>query len=560
MAQTRSMCQFCEESPEIKWKCINCELLLCQLCCSKIHRKSKASLEHEIINIKDIEKLNFSYSVRKVDLENLVCTNHSKRKCFVYCNECSLPACSKCLTETHKMHDYISLDERHDEIILEMKELIKNFESNLQFLRYEKDKLQKVLIDSDTNFLKTRKIILQTEKEMKEAITKNAIDLLQELDAKWKPTKNVIKTELSVMTQNEVELETRKNDLNQALQSHYVDEIFYTNKNLDKSLPFKNSVQKLKSNKTKFIPGNVQSKTESQSMLGDLYTIPDFELVDTFQINNTGVPIILSCNDNSAFIGSRSGEKLQKVKFENHEIKVEQEIQIKVNDMARTQDGELLVSTEESDIKLYNKDNKFKRSTDFSPLKPSCVHVDKDNRIIVGLVEPFAVVFIRPSNDSIRRLVVMNRDGDIQHKIEHDKDNHKLLTFPSRISTFKSKILVVDIINDDTHGRVVMLDYGALLHWTYTGCKSINSNPDKFYPRDVSISSTDMILVSDCLNHAIHVLNQHGEVFVCKEVKILGIEFPSSLDIDKTDVLWIGCNTRATDKSKKAKIHCVKLY
>ncbi|XP_071141843.1 uncharacterized protein, partial [Mytilus edulis] len=300
---------------------------------------------------------------------------------------------------------------------------------------YEKDKLQKVLIDSNTNFLKTRKIILQTEKEMKEAITKHAIDLLQELDAKWKPTQNVIKTELSAITKNEEELETMKNSINQTLQSHYVEEIFYTNKNLDKSLSLKNSaVTKIKPNKTKFIPRNVQSKTESQSMLGDLYMVPDLELIDTFQINNTGATTILSCSDNAAFIGSSSSEKLQKVKFENHEIKVEQEIQIKVNDMTWTQDGELLVSTEESDIKLYTKDNKFKRFKDFSPLKSSCVHVDKDKRIIVGLMESFAVVFIRPSKDSIRRLVVMNQKGDIQHTIEHDKDNHKLLTFPRKKS------------------------------------------------------------------------------------------------------------------------------
>ncbi|VDI17078.1 Hypothetical predicted protein [Mytilus galloprovincialis] len=179
MAQTRSVCQFCEESPEIKWKCINCELLLCQLCCSKIHRKSKASLEHEIINIKDIEKESFTSSVRKVDLENLLCTKHSKRKCVVYCNECSQPACSKCLTETHKMHDYISLDERHDEIILEMKELVKNIESKLDFFRYQTDKLQIILSNGDSNFKETRNVILQTEKEMKEAISKQANDLLQ---------------------------------------------------------------------------------------------------------------------------------------------------------------------------------------------------------------------------------------------------------------------------------------------------------------------------------------------------------------------------------------------
>ncbi|CAC5373885.1 unnamed protein product [Mytilus coruscus] len=155
-AQTPAVCQFCEESPEIKWKCINCELFLCQLCSSKIHSKSKASMEHEIINLKDLETQNFATSMRKVDLDNMVCTKHIKQKCFFYCNKCSEPACSECVVETHKLHDFKAIGEVYKDIISEMKKLIDTFESNLQSLRNEKETLQKMLSDGDTNFQETR--------------------------------------------------------------------------------------------------------------------------------------------------------------------------------------------------------------------------------------------------------------------------------------------------------------------------------------------------------------------------------------------------------------------
>ncbi|XP_076088765.1 uncharacterized protein LOC143059157 [Mytilus galloprovincialis] len=565
MAQTQTLCQFCEDSPDIKWKCVNCELFFCQLCCSKIHSKIKGASEHEILNTKDFGIADLATSVRKVDLQNMVCSKHSKQKCFAYCNECRVPACSKCLMEPHKGRDYIPLDEMYNNIVSEMKELLTKFEENLQVFRNEKDKLRKILSDGDKNFQETRETILQTEKEMKEAISKYTYNLLQELDAKWKPSEDRINTELSELKRNEDELETRTNNLNQALKSHQAADIFSTNKNVKMSLP-KYSVNKINPNRTKFIPRNVQVAIKSQSMLGDLYMVPDMELIDTFQSNNKSTSKILSCSNNNTFIGSYTSEKLQKVKFENKETKVEEEIKIKVKDMSWTPDGEILVSTGESDIQLYSNDKQLKIFKDFSPLKTSCVHVTKDNRIIVGLVESFHVI-LSPSIYCIRGLAVMNQAGDIfqfsynynlQHSIEYDKDNQRLLTYPHRINSFNDKILVVDIINIEWEGRIIMLDYGGQLHWTYNGCNSINSDQVKLYPRDVAITSTDMMLVSDSLNHAIHILNHAGKLIVWKDVKSLRIELPRSLCIDNRDVLWIGCTTITGDETK-AKIHCVKL-
>ena len=114
----------------------------------------------------------------------------------------------KCLNQTHKLRDYKALDEMYNNIISEMKEEIRKFEENRQVFRNGKDKLQKALSDGDKNFQETRTIISQTEKDMKEAISKHAKELLHELDAKWKASEDKIKTELSDLKRMKMSLKS----------------------------------------------------------------------------------------------------------------------------------------------------------------------------------------------------------------------------------------------------------------------------------------------------------------------------------------------------------------
>ncbi|XP_063406082.1 uncharacterized protein LOC134690008 [Mytilus trossulus] len=558
-AQTPALCQFCEESPDIKWKCINCDLFLCQRCCSKIHSKIKASMQHETINLKDFEKKDFVSSVRKVDLENMECTIHPKQKCFVFCKDCSEPSCSKCLMETHKLHDYKAIEEEYKEITSDMEELIKQFEANLKLLRNEKEHLKKKLSDGGDNFKETRDLILQTEKEMKEVISKRAKELLQELGARWSLSSNVIKMEISAITKNEEEMGTKNNNLYQVLQSHQARDIFSASKTLDTSFPcYSLTVKEIITNKTKFIPTNMEVKKKYQLMLGDIYTIPVLKVINTYHSDVENVTNLVFCSDNTAFIGNNAIKKIQKINFETQSIKIEREIKTDVTDMVLIKDQDILVSTGKSDLKIYTKDGQLTSFKSFSPLKTVCVHVTKDNHVIVGLVESSSDGLII-TKASHRKVVIMNLDGDIQHTIEYNRDNQRLLTCPYRINSLNDSIVVVDIINKEWEGRVVMFDYGGQLHWTYNGCNNIISDQVKFYPGDVAITSSAMILISEQGNHAIHILNPAGEFIVCKDVKALGIELPISLNIDNNEVLWIGCNTWETDKNKNAKIVCVKL-
>ena len=83
--QTALVCQLCENDPNIKWKCLDCELLMCQRCRDKVHPKFPLAQDHIIIDIKDIHQ---HQSEPKLEFTQLKCGVHTGQKSCLYCNTC----------------------------------------------------------------------------------------------------------------------------------------------------------------------------------------------------------------------------------------------------------------------------------------------------------------------------------------------------------------------------------------------------------------------------------------------------------------------------------------
>ncbi|XP_052058837.1 uncharacterized protein LOC127699134 [Mytilus californianus] len=71
-------CQLCEESNEIKWKCIQCDFLLCTKC-QRLHNKVKYTNQHTIIEIKDIASQQ-QQAKDNPDFSNIPCEIHRENK------------------------------------------------------------------------------------------------------------------------------------------------------------------------------------------------------------------------------------------------------------------------------------------------------------------------------------------------------------------------------------------------------------------------------------------------------------------------------------------------
>lgn len=97
--QTALVCQLCENEPKIKWKCLQCSLMMCQRCRDKVHPKFKSAESHQILDLKDVGKLKFE---EEVDFSQFKCDQHSGQACCLFCEGCKIMICPRCVAGIHK--------------------------------------------------------------------------------------------------------------------------------------------------------------------------------------------------------------------------------------------------------------------------------------------------------------------------------------------------------------------------------------------------------------------------------------------------------------------------
>lgn len=110
-SQTPVNCQLCNTDKFIKWKCIECNLLMCNTCRDKIHPKFINATDHKIVDIKDIGQHN-----EELDFTNIKCIEHSEQFYCLFCKKCENLVCPTCVSKVHKVHanDFIEIREAYD--------------------------------------------------------------------------------------------------------------------------------------------------------------------------------------------------------------------------------------------------------------------------------------------------------------------------------------------------------------------------------------------------------------------------------------------------------------
>ena len=90
-------CEICESLKKIKFKCLNCNLLMCSECCDKVH--FRIDKDHQITDIKDIGK--------RVPVRETKCENHKGQPCCLFCQTCKTFICLKSIARVYKRHKLI---------------------------------------------------------------------------------------------------------------------------------------------------------------------------------------------------------------------------------------------------------------------------------------------------------------------------------------------------------------------------------------------------------------------------------------------------------------------
>ena len=101
--QTSVECQECDESSEATHLCKDCNLLLCDDCCTH-HKKVKKSKHHVLLPVTELQEHRQTLS-----RANRMCKTHTCQELRLYCNTCSTIVCPDGIITEHKGHDYVPL-------------------------------------------------------------------------------------------------------------------------------------------------------------------------------------------------------------------------------------------------------------------------------------------------------------------------------------------------------------------------------------------------------------------------------------------------------------------
>ena len=224
--------------------------------------------------------------------------------------------------------------------------------------------------------------------------------------------------------------------------------------------------------------------------------------------------------------------------------------------MARTQSNDVLLYMDgSSDIKLLTKSREIKSFISVAPLITTGIHVTNNNDIILGAMEKGTYTL---TDTSCRTIIVFGENKKEKQSYQYNKRKQRLFTVPYRITGVNTDIVVIDCISKFDR-RVVVLGKEGCVKWTYQGHPQINTEDKPFNPSDIVTTSVGNVIVADCYNHTLHVISgEGGQLLTYKVMSDQGVIYPTSLDIDTSGQLWVGCSTYK-GKGNDAKLHIVKL-
>ncbi|CAC5372307.1 unnamed protein product [Mytilus coruscus] len=156
-------CNLCD-AKEIKWKCFDCEILICTKCRNEKHPVNHLSVDIRLIGSQ--KKANLQHSLCFPVTE---CSQHGENMSS-FCRTCKKLLCSKCieenLYENHKGHSIIKEDEykrKLDKLIYEKDRVSKNF----KYIKEAKEEIYQKRKVETSNYYKLRKEILSRKKAAK---------------------------------------------------------------------------------------------------------------------------------------------------------------------------------------------------------------------------------------------------------------------------------------------------------------------------------------------------------------------------------------------------------
>ncbi|XP_052090155.1 uncharacterized protein LOC127726721 [Mytilus californianus] len=540
--QAPATCNLCEVETKIKWKCINCDVIMCEKCKYKVHVKFKFSKNHTVIDIKQI-----GIYREALDFSDLKCERHPDQSCVLFCTTCDRLVCTSCITKFHHGHGFIEISEGYKIKVERIRNEQTKAKEKIKELTKGKGAIGHGNVKDNKQYKDLIRKIEAQNIEIKKSADKFAEELKSELKRKWKELQEKKATRIvEKVVDNLNKLISNAEDI---IHSKEAEKVFMDCEKLSTAV----SIDDIDPGTISFLPGQI-----SPYNVGSLQVVSnavDVRIVKQFQTDISRVFFLSLCPDNSLWISDQ--DVLQKVKPVEHKLTVESTFNIEVYGMEVSPTGDLLLSSGGSVLKqISGKTGELTDSIyDLSPLDPFSIHVTKDGKVIVGVRSAGKAW---PATGR-RAIIVMNQKGEHETIYELDKNNIRIFTFVKSItSTDNGNICVVDRLSEDNRDRVVVLNRDGDILQIYTGHHQVNNENKPFKPVNIVTTPSDNIIVTQLNIYIFHILNNCGHLITHYKMGDIGLAKPYSLCFTKTaGQLYIGCSTglKSSEKAKLYEVH-----
>ncbi|XP_065929578.1 tripartite motif-containing protein 3-like [Magallana gigas] len=527
-------CHLCE-TPVPPMYCDICHIHLCKACVGE--HLSDESTEHKVVPFKK------RGSTTK-------CQNHSSKVCELFCKQCDIPICVKCASsKEHKGHEFIdvveTLENQKGIILNDLQELEKSI-----YPKYQEIASIIPVMKADLN---------ENSKKLTKAIEKHEEDLCREIDTMIKKLKSdlnemdskyltVLNKQENEITRTIFEIKQSIADLKKLLNSNDVSHISaYKSRNYE----FRRLPPKLTATLPKFTPEKI-NKEQLYEQFGSLsalsikteehgYTMdfpiaesspPDRPLINVPRVI-TEINTEFGRNNPLRLVSCQSDEDVWTCGIDNmmrlYKLQGElmKSVQTKSGNtpyyIALTRSGDLVYTDEDDRTVNIVKNTHIQtviRLRGWRPLSFCCTFSGD------------ILVVVNSNNDKQTKVVRYFGSMEKQSIQYNDKGQPLYSTgFPKFIC--ENRILDICVSEYDARA-VVVVNQAGKLRFTYTGKSSSTTLRSAC---DIATDSQSHILIADCDNHRIHILDQDGQFL--RFIDNCHLQDPWGLCVDTRDNLFV---------------------
>lgn len=535
MAQDPVRCSLCPEVVVIH--CGSCQVNLCAQCLST-HIDRNKSLRHEIVP--------YTSQLVKPEAEIQKCQDHPKQQCDLYCQDCSVPICSRCLTGNHKRHGAVDLEEICETTRSTIKE-------DLEELRKFRKEYEKVVGESKEELAK---YIEESDKER---------DSLKELGKQWhqmidkvidkvgKDMDEIIQSDTKCLQDNTEEIQSALQDVKDSIKANedilqddrFTRLLSYASKNdAFRIIPSRPAIKTAKivpvnvkegdiipklihfqrSIRTK-LPGYSLNRTGNVSSISTKSLLPEPELIATVKTNCKQLKGICHNEDDRVWIYG-TDEILREVDItgtvQNCITAISKNSQ---KDIAKNKMGEIVFSHLSDECVNIVREGKISKLLDLSGWIPFGVTFNADDDLMVCMRR----------EDYQESKVGIFSQGKLKKEIQFDETGKPLFS-ASRNNMYIKENANKDICVSDWNAcAVIVLKSSGELRFRYTG--NLSRSFKQFYPHGIVTDNYCRILVVDRKNDCLHVIDRNGKFLT---YITCSLQDPYVLSMDPDENVWVG--------------------